>query len=165
MKLNLPKITLGASLLAASIMVVGSANAFQMQTLEDERTNLHQYVGQGRWTVVMLWGQNCKACEEDKPLLEAFHNKYKDTKAHAIGVSIDGMENLEYIRKNIAHHGTSYRNLAVLTDVFHQQFEKETNQQYRRTPTYLLYAPDGSLAGVRAGKLKFDVLEKILEEE
>ena len=165
MKNTLLKIALAATLTATSSVAVGTANAFEMQTLEDERTNLHEYVGNGRWTVVMLWGANCKACEEQKPLLEAFHQKYKDTRAHAIGVSIDGMENIEYIRKNIAYHGTSYTNLAALTDVFNWQFEKETGVSYTRTPTYLLYAPDGSLAGVNSGKLKFEVLEQILEEE
>ena len=98
MKNTLLKIALSATLIATSSVAVGTANAFEMQTLEDERTNLHEYVGNGRWTVVMLWGANCKACEEQKPLLEAFHQKYKDTRAHAIGVSIDGMENIEYIR-------------------------------------------------------------------
>ena len=165
MKNTVLKTVLTATLFVASSFVISSAHAFEMQTLEDERTNLHNYVGSGQWTVVMLWGANCVACEEQKPLLEAFHNKYKDTRARAIGVSIDGVENIEYIRKNIAYHGTSYTNLAVLTDVFNWQFTKETGQQYTRTPTYLLYAPDGSLAGVNAGKLKFEVLEQILEEE
>lgn len=165
MKYSLLKVVLAATLLTTASLAVGTANAFELQTLEDERTNLHNYVGNGQWTVVMLWGANCKACEEEKPLLEAFHKKYKDSRAHAIGVSIDGIENIEYIRKNIAHHGTSYTNLAVLTDVFFWQFTQETGKEYIKTPTYLLYAPDGTLSGVKSGKLKFELLEQILEEE
>ena len=165
MKDALLKIVLAATLLITASLAAGTANAFELQTLDDERTNLHNFVGKGQWSVVMLWAQYCKACEEQKPLLEAFHKKYKDSRAHAIGVSIDGIENIDYIRKNIAHHGTSYTNLVVLTDVFYDQFEKETGKQYIKTPTYILYAPDGSIAGVRSGKLEFELLEKILEEE
>jgi len=165
MKYPLLNVVLAATLLATTWLAVGIAHAFELQTLENERTNLHNFVGDGQWTVVMLWGANCKACEEQKPLLEAFHNKYKDSRARAIGVSIDGMENIEYIRKNIAHHGTSYTNLAVLTDVFFSQFTQETGKEYLKTPTYLLYAPDGTLSGVKSGKLKFELLEQILEEE
>jgi len=165
MKTTRLKAVLKATFFASAMFSVTAANAFELQTLEDERTNLNNYVGDGKWSVVMLWGENCKACEEQKPLLEAFHNKYKDSRAHAIGVSIDGIENIEYIRKNIAHHGTSYTNLAVLTDVFFDQFEATTGKRYIKTPTYILYAPDGSIAAVRSGKLEFELLEQVLKEE
>ncbi len=165
MKSSLLRVILTATVLTTASLVVSTTHAFELQTLDDERTNLNNYVGNGRWSVVMLWGENCKACEEQKPLLEAFHKKYKDSRAHAIGVSIDGIENIDYIRKNIAHHGTSYTNLAVLTDVFFDQFEQTTGKRYIKTPTYILYAPDGSIAGVRSGKLQFELLEQILKEE
>lgn len=145
--------------------MTSTVSAFQMQTLQDTRTNLHDYLGDGRWTVVMFWERDCVACEAQKPLLEAFHQKYSGSRAKAIGVSIDGMEYLDYIQKNIARHQTSYPNLAVLTDVFHWQFEQETKKKYRLTPTYLLYFPDGKLAGVRHGSMDFNVLEQILNEE
>ncbi len=165
MKSSLLRVILTATVLTTASLVVSTTHAFELQTLDDERTNLNNYVGNGQWSVVMLWGENCKACEEQKPLLEAFHKKYKDSRAHAIGVSIDGIENIDYIRKNIAHHGTSYTNLAVLTDVFFDQFEQTTGKRYIKTPTYILYAPDGSIAGVRSGKLQFELLEQILKEE
>lgn len=151
--------------IAALLIVSTAASAFQMQTLQDTRSNLHDYVGDGRWTIVMFWGKDCVACEAQKPMLEAFHQKYSQSRAKAIGVSIDGMENIAYIRQNIAKHQTSYLNLAVLTDVFEWQFKQETGKQYRLTPTYLLYFPDGKLAGVRHGSMDFNVLEQILNEE
>ncbi len=165
MKNSLLKLVLAAALLTTASLAVGTANAFEMQTLEDERTNLHNFVGNGQWTVVMLWSANCKACEEQKPLLQAFHNKYNGSRARAIGIFTDGIENVDYMRKNIAHHGTNYTNLAALTDVFHWQFKQETGKDYSITPTYLLYAPDGTLSGVKSGKLKFELLEQILSEE
>ncbi len=151
--------------IAATLVVSSAASAFQMQTLQDTRSNLHDYLGDGRWTIVMFWGKDCAACEAQKPMLEAFHRKHKHSRAKAIGVSIDGVENIDYIRRNIANHQTSYLNLAVLTDVFEWQFEQETGKQYRLTPTYLLYFPDGKLAGVRHGSMDFNVLEQILNEE
>ncbi len=147
------------------MMLAANSHAFEMQTLQDKRTSLHNIVGDGRWAVVMLWAKDCVSCEEQKPLLESFHQKYKNSKAHAIGISTDGMQQIEYIKSNIARHNTSYTNLAALTDVFSWQFEQETGKAFRVTPTYLLYFPDGKLAGVRHGPIDFAVLEKVINEE
>jgi thiol-disulfide isomerase/thioredoxin len=143
-------------------MITSPVFAFQLQSLQAERVNLNDYVGDGRWTLVMFWSTDCIPCEQQKPMLEAFHRDHVNKDATVVGIALDGIDQLEGIEVLIKRHEPSYPNLVVFTDVFHRQFKELTGKDFRATPTYLLYAPDGSLAGVRAGPIERETIEAIV---
>ena len=95
-------------------------------------------------------------------MLEAFHRDHVNKDATVVGIALDGIEQLAVIEVLIARHKPSYPNLVVFTDVFHRQFKELTGKEFRATPTYLLYAPDGSLAGARAGPIERETVEAIV---
>ena len=144
---------------------VGAANAFQLQALDKSRVNLLDYVGDGSWTLVMFWSTDCIPCEEQKPMIEAFHQSHHTRNAKVVGIALDGMENQAGIQELVDHHQPSYPNLVVFTDVFHRQFKELTDKPFRATPTYLLFSPDGQLAGTRAGKIERSMLESIVNAQ
>lgn len=146
-------------------MSAGTANAFQLQSLQAERVNLNDFVGDGRWTLVMFWSTDCIPCEEQKPMLEEFHRDHVDTDASVVGIALDGIDQLDGIEVLMKRHEPSYPNLVVFTDVFYRQFKELTGKDFRVTPTYLLYAPDGSLAGARAGPLERETIEAIVAQK
>jgi thiol-disulfide isomerase/thioredoxin len=129
------------------------AFSFQLETLDGQRENLMDYVGGDRWTLVFLWATDCVPCEAQKPMIESFHSQYKDSKAAVVGVVIDGRQRLADIEMLMARHKPSYPNLVVYTDVFKAQFTELTGAALRVTPTYLLFEPDGTLAGVHVGPI------------
>lgn len=144
------------------LLIAPLANAFQLQTLESERVNLNDYVGDGLWTLVMFWSTDCIPCEEQKPMIESFHQEHHETNARVVGIALDGMENYAGIKKLVDYHQHSYPNLVVFTDVFNRQFNELTGKDFRATPTYLLFSPDGALAGTRAGRIERSMLESVV---
>jgi thiol-disulfide isomerase/thioredoxin len=147
------------------LLIASSANAFQLQSLKSERVNLNDYVGDGRWTLVMFWSTDCIPCEEQKPMIESFHRQHSDIDARVVGIALDGMENYAGIKKLVDHHKPSYPNLVVFTDVFYRQYKELTGKDFRATPTYLLYSPDGQLTGSRAGRIERSMLESIVGQQ
>jgi thiol-disulfide isomerase/thioredoxin len=126
------------------------------------RVNLTDYVGNGRWTLVMFWSTDCIPCEQQKPMIEAFHREHRGIDAQVVGVALDGLEAKAQIQQLIDRHNPSYPNLVVFTDVFHRQFKELTGKDFRATPTYLLFDPKGVLAGTRAGPIERESLESVL---
>lgn len=153
---------LGALLACGLAIGASPVLAFQLESLQSERVNLNDYVGDGRWTLVMFWSTDCIPCEEQKPMLEAFHQDHMNKDAAVVGIALDGIDQLDEIEVLIKRHDPSYPNLVVFTDVFHRQFKELTGKDFRATPTYLLYAPDGSLAGARAGPIERQTIEEIV---
>ena len=151
---------------AVCLLLLSSlANAFQLQSLTSDRVNLNDYIGDGQWTLVMFWSTDCIPCEEQKPMIESFHREHHQTDARVVGIALDGMENYPGIMKLVDHHQPTYPNLVVFSDVFHRQYKELTGKSFRATPTYLLFAPDGSLSGTRAGKIERALLESVVAQQ
>jgi thiol-disulfide isomerase/thioredoxin len=113
----------------------------------------------------MFWSTDCIPCEEQKPMIESFHQQHHKMDARVVGIALDGMENYAGIRELVDHHNPSYPNLVVFTDVFHRQYKELTGKGFRATPTYLLFAPDGELTGSRTGKIERSMLESIVSQK
>ncbi|ASJ74395.1 Thiol-disulfide oxidoreductase ResA [Granulosicoccus antarcticus IMCC3135] len=152
-----------ACLVGGSLLFgAGLAQSFQLQDMESSRVNLNDYVGDGRWTLVMFWSTDCIPCEQQKPMIEAFHHDHQASDARVVGIALDGMEAEAEIQKLIDRHNPSYPNLVVFTDVFHRQYKELTGKDFRATPTYLLYDPSGNLAGARTGMIERAALEAVV---
>jgi len=135
-----------------------SAHAFQLQAMDEQRVDLLDYVGDDRWTLIMFWATDCIPCEEQKPALEAFHQRLSPDVASVVGVAIDGMENRGEIARLNALHDPSYPNLVVFTDVFQRQYQELVGKPFRTTPTFLVFDPQGNLRGNLYGYIDFDAL-------
>ncbi len=150
-----------ALVLALAFSPIANAS-FLMQNLAGDRVDLHDYLGKGKWTLVMLWSTDCVPCEEQKPMIQEFHTAYKDDKAIVIGLALDGPAMRSEIDALIDHHQPDYTNLVVFDDVFMRQFETETGKAYSVTPTYLFYRPNGELLGVHMGKVSRQALDAVV---
>ncbi len=143
-------------------VVHGTGWAFELTDLDEKKVNLHDFTGDGRWTLVMFWATDCIPCEQQKPMIEAFHREHEKNKAHVVGVALDGIEKVNELRSIIKKNNTSYPNLVVYTDVYNEQFKHETGKEIRATPTYILYKPDGSYAGASTGPVTPQQLDSIV---
>ena len=137
--------------------------AVELQRLDATRTDLRAFVGAGRWTLVQLWTTDCIPCERQKPMLRAFHADHVDRDARVVGVALDGPRAIGAIERLVARHAASYPTLVAFDDVFERQFEALVGEGFRATPTYLMYAPDGSFAGAHVGPIERGALERLLE--
>jgi len=138
--------------------------AFLMQNLAGERVDLSRYIGQGQWTLLMLWTTDCVPCEEQKPMIEEFHNAHHEANAQVIGLALDGPAKQADIEALISKHDPSYMNLIAFDDVFAQQFSEQTGKSFSVTPTYVFYRPNGELMGVHTGKVSREALESVVAQ-
>lgn len=119
-------------------------------------------MGGGRWSLVQLWTTDCVPCERQKPMLKEFDAEHAGRDARVIGVALDGIRATDEIKAIDARHGSPYTTLVAFDDVFAAQFEDLVGRPFRATPTYLLYAPDGTFAGAHIGPVSREALESIV---
>lgn len=146
-------------LVSLSASAFATAESFLMQNLDAERVDLLDYVGSGKWTLVMFWTTDCVPCEQQKPMIEAFHREQHESRARVVGVALDGHEQIDAIEALVQRHNPSYPTLVAFTDVFERQYTAHVGSSFRATPTYLLYAPDGSLGGSHTGPISRAALD------
>lgn len=155
-------------LLVLAVLTVGAAEAktksFLMQNLEDERIDLHDYLGDGRWTLIMFWSLDCIPCEKQKPMIEAFYQDHQSGAANVIGIALDGPKHLTDIQARIEKNATSYKNFIAYDDVIYKQFVEEVGKPYHATPTYLMYDPAGEFVGMHTGPIERAALESVLTQ-
>ena len=156
------KILIAVALL---LLVSTQAHAFLVTDFDGNRIETDDYIGDGRWTVVMLWQLNCVPCEQQKPAIEAFHNKYKSTDAHVLGLVIDGHEYIPQIKQFMTQKPTAFPSLVVFGDVFSDQVMSETGKNFPAAPGYIVYSPDGTVKMALNSIINVEELISYLESQ
>ncbi len=121
-------------------------------------------VGEGKWTVVMVWSTSCHICTAQKPMISKFHNEHADKNAHVIGIALDGPSNLDDVQRYVKKHDVSFPTY-VVPDInfFAVQYAATALEDLAGTPTYLIYNPDGKLLGVNPGPVSEGAFERFIE--
>ncbi|MBX2839249.1 MAG: TlpA family protein disulfide reductase [Gammaproteobacteria bacterium] len=145
-------------------MIASPAQAFLMQNLAAERINLHEYLGDGRWTLVMFWSLDCVPCEAQKPMIESFYQAHKQSRANVIGIALDGPKYQKQIQARIDKNKTTYTNFVAFDDVIYKQFVEEVGKPYHATPTYVMYDPNGNLVGMHTGPIERAALDSVVRQ-
>jgi len=157
------------NLIAALVLLVSivplNAQAFLVSDFSGNRVDVRDYTGDGRWTIVMLWQLQCELCEIQKPTIEAFHKKYKGSKAHVVGLVMDGHEYMPQIKQFVKEKPTLFPSHVVFGDVFGDQIQKETGKSFYTAPGYLVYSPDGELRMAINSRINIDELVGFLESQ
>ncbi|MEM7258626.1 MAG: TlpA disulfide reductase family protein [Pseudomonadota bacterium] len=148
---------------ALSLVAIQPANAgMELHDTDGQIVDLDDYTGNGKWLLVMLWSTSCHICEAQKPSISAFHTKHKDIDAQVLGVAIDGMGNIDAIKKNMETHKTSFPSLVGELVIVASHYQGMTEEALRGTPTYLLFDPQGELVGNNPGPLRIEAIEQFM---
>ena len=127
---------------------------------------LEEYLGQGKWLVVMVWASDCVVCEKEIPEMVAFHNAHRGKDAEVLGISVDGPARKDEAQAFIERHKVSFPNLLDGGRAFKVIYLRETGRPwFGGTPMNLVYAPDGKLAARRIGPLAKAEIEAFIEKE
>ena len=132
--------------------------------LDENRHNLNEFIGRGKWTVLNIWGARCPPCLEEMPELVHFHDEHKDTNAIVVGVAIDfpsyGYANKEEIAEFIEDHLIEFP--VLLSDA--SISEKIGAGILEGLPTTFLYTPQGKLVGMQVGGITRSILEAFINK-
>ena len=132
----------------------------ELLSVDGEDAAIHPGIGQGKWTLVMLWATTCHVCETDKPLFSKFHDKHKDDgEIEVFGISIDGHQKMPEVQEYLAKRNVSFPNSVGEFLTVGSSMVNIAEEPLRGTPTYLLFDPTGEIKGVHAGHLPPDKVE------
>lgn len=159
------------SCVIACTFYMGSLNAqtldfdLSMKKLSGEEASLEEYVGKGKWTLVMLWETTCGICKQQEPEYAAFHEKHQADFAEVVGVSIDGTDQIPLIQNYVERNPLPYPILLADKVELRDRYLEATDEPFRGTPTYLLFSPDGELVANQPGMLPAASVEFYIQEK
>lgn len=147
---------------AGTVSAEGEASVFNLKTMQGSDTKLDQWVGKGKWTLVMFWALDCPVCERNKPAIVEFHQKHKDGNAQVVGISIDGMDNAAEIQNKLNKEPLGFPNYVAELGLMAVNYQMAAEESFRGTPTYWFFSPDGELKAVNPGPVRLEALESYM---
>ncbi len=153
-------------LLAASLfapVVFAAING--LQDFKGAPHTLDEYKGKGKWTIVMLWASDCHVCNQEAHQYVDFHKKHKNKDASVLGISLDGQKKKSDAKDFLKKHNINFPNLIGEPMGVASVYKELTGDNFRGTPTFLIFSPDGDLRAQQVGAVPTDLIEQFMISE
>ena len=149
--------------LLASLTMPAFASApdITARDVEGKVHNVNQYIGQGKWTIVVFWAHDCHICNLEIEQMTFFHDDHRQNDATVLGISMDGFEQVKKSRAFIDRHELNFPNLLIKQS--QAEFRKFGGGGFIGTPTFYLYNPAGELLAKNIGPVSPEELEKFIK--
>jgi len=125
---------------------------------------LTDYIGKGKWTVVMFWASDCRVCNAEIGQYIQFHQDHKDKDASILGVSLDGQSGIAAAQDFIKRHAVPFPNLLGEPEDIANLYQDLTSNSWVGTPSFLVYNPQGKLLAAQAGAVPPELIEKFIQQ-
>lgn len=146
-----------------SLPVWADAPSIVLRDLNGRERNINEFVGHGKWTVVVAWAHDCRICDREIDEMTLFHNAHSKKDASVLGVTLDGMDKLPQARAFVKRHKLPFVNLvAEPTQKVMTQFGAG---EFVGTPTYYIYNPKGDIVGQNIGPITRKEIEEFIASE
>ena len=149
------------SLLVLSSQVSAEIKGFQ--DFKGKSQKIENYLGKGKWTIVMIWRSDCHVCNHEAHAYVDFHMIHSDTDATVLGISSDGENRKKEAEKFIAKHTVDFPNLIAEPETVASFYQEMTGQFFAGTPTFLIYSPTGELKAAEAGAVPTALIEDFMK--
>ena len=148
-------------LVVTIFILMPSAYAFELEDFNGTPINLDDKIGQDKWTLVMFWAHHCGVCKAEFPTISNFHSAREDV--DVVGISIDGDENKHLAENFLEYTNPSFPSYITNLTLVAFNYQELTEEEFRGTPTFLLFTPQGELIGNNPGKMSIESLEKFID--
>ena len=137
------------------------SSAFELKDFNGASVNLGDKIGNDKWTLVMFWAHHCSVCKAEFPTISKLHNNRKDI--DVVGISIDGDEGKALAQAFLDATNPSFPSYITSLSLTAFNYQALTQEEFRGTPTFLLFTPSGELLGNNPGKLSIESLENFID--
>lgn len=138
------------------------AHAFDLVDFNGAPVSLDDKLGNDKWTLVMFWAHHCGVCKAEFPTISEFNRNREDV--DVIGISVDGDEKKHLAQQFLDSTNPSFPSYITSLTMVGVNYQALTQEDFRGTPTFLLFTPDGELLGNNPGKLSVEALEKFINK-
>ncbi|VAW50464.1 hypothetical protein MNBD_GAMMA06-1587 [hydrothermal vent metagenome] len=135
-----------------------------LESIDDSRQALYEFIGKGQWVILNIWGTRCPPCREEMPELVMFHDEHKDTDAIVLGIAID-FPSYGYAKKDeVAQFVDDYLIdfPVLLSDA--NITKKIGLGHLEGLPTTYIFNPSGSVSGMQVGGITKKIIENFIEK-
>ena len=122
------------------------------------------YLGKGKWLVVMLWRSDCHICNREAHEYVDFHMIHSDTDATVLGISNDGESRIKEAKAFVKRHNIDFPNLIAEPEFVADFFLKLTGQYFSGTPSFLIFSPEGELKAAQVGAVPTPLIEEFIKK-
>ena len=136
-----------------------------LKSIDDSEHKLSEYIGQGKWVVLNIWGTRCPPCREEMPELVRFHDEHKNNDGIVVGIAIDFPSYGYAIKDEVIDFADDYLidfpillSDASITD-------KIGLGRLEGLPTTYLFNPSGEVVGVQVGGITKKILEDFINKK
>ena len=136
-----------------------------LQDFKGNPHNLKEYLGNGKWTIVMLWASDCHICNQEAHQYVQFHKKHQNKDASVLGISLDGQEKKSDAEGFLKEHTINFPNLIGEPMGVASIYRELTGDNFRGTPTFLIFSPKGDLRAQQVGAVPTDLIEQFMVSE
>lgn len=141
-----------------------AAQDITLKSIDDSEHKLTEYIGQGKWVVLNIWGTRCPPCREEMPELVDFHDEHQDNDAIVVGIAIDfpsyGYANQSEVSKFSEDYLIDFP--LLLSDS--RVTEKIGLGRLEGLPTTYIFNPTGQVVGMQVGGITKKILEDFIEK-
>lgn len=152
-------------LLLGLLIPFGSLHAKAMQDFDGKSVSLEDYIGKGKWTIVMIWASDCHVCNKEAKHYELFHQQHKNNDAVMLGISTDGQANKNAAQDFVKEHKLTFPNIIGEPQGVADLFYDATGENWVGTPTFLIYSPTGKLTVQQIGAVPVAIIEEFLQQQ
>jgi len=132
--------------------------------LEGQSHPLGEYIGQGKWTFVNIWGPGCPPCREELPELVRFHDEHEGSDATVLGIALDypgfGKPDPQEVAAFVEDYPVGYPILLGDADMI----EAFGTGPLAGMPTTFAYTPQGELVAVQTGMITARIVEDFIRD-
>ena len=122
--------------------------------------NVEDFMGQGKWLVMMIWASDCPVCNQEAESYAHLHEEANNI--HVLGLSIDGETYKTNAQDFVEQHDLPFTNLITDRAGIMLYYQEQTFSTFVGTPTFLVFNPQGELMAAQAGGVPADVIKKFI---
>jgi len=158
--MNIKQLFISFLIILLPATVYAMAPDLSLKDLNGNERPLSQYIGQGKWTVLVIWADDCEVCNAEIETYDFFHEEHKDKDAQVLGVSVDGRDKIKLARDFVKRHSLSFPNLVIEPDM--NGILKLGGGNFVGTPTIYIYTPEGEIVASQAGAVPINIIEDFI---
>lgn len=138
-----------------------------------EASGDHSFKADGEsWQLLKFWSVDCGICRAQVPVVSDMHTDAQvlghekdgdsDYRLRVTGISVDDFSREDEVLRYKQRYPSRYPNIQLPLIVVNGWFASVALEQFRGTPTYLLFDPQGNLAAMQTSILKPDSLRNFI---
>lgn len=156
-------------LVISTLLSITSSNVYAafditLKSPDGSEHNLSEYIGQGKWVVLNIWGTRCPPCREEMPELVRFHDEHNSVDAIVVGIAID-FPSYGYAKKSevIAFADDYLIDFPLLLSDANIT-EKTGLGRLEALPTTYVFNPGGKVVGAQVGGITKKIIEDFINK-